>query len=92
MIINPIIRANDIIMENSLIKVVFNKENGAIKQLTSKITGWEIGRHPELALSFSMSVPLPNQRFNPVLGNNQKLVDVKFNEEEKTITFASTSF
>lgn len=86
-IINPFIRANDIVMENSVIKVVFNKDNGAIKQLTSKITGWEIGRRPELALPFSMSVPLPNQRFNPIFGNNQKLVDVKLNEEEKTITF-----
>ena len=86
-IINPIIRANDIVMENRLIKVVFNKDNGAIKQFTSKITGWEIERRPELELSFSMSVPLPNQRFNPVFGNNQKLVDVKLSEEGKTITF-----
>lgn len=85
-IIHPII-AKDIVLENNKIKVVFNSESGAIEKFTSKITGWKIEKRSELALSFSMNVPLPNQRFNPVLGNNQKQAAVEINEEEKMITF-----
>jgi len=80
--------AEDIVLENNKIRVMFNSESGAIEKLISKITGWEIERRSELAQSFNMNVPLPNQRFNPVIGTNQILANTEVNEKEKKITFS----
>jgi hypothetical protein len=84
--LRPSVHASDIVLENKILKVVFN-ENGSVRNLTSKLTGWEIEQRPELALSFSMNVPLPDQRFNPIRGNNQKQVRAEINEKEKKVTF-----
>ena len=85
--LQAVTHAEDIVLENNIIRVVFNSESGAIEKLISKITGWEIERRSELAQSFSMNVPLPNQRFNPVKGVNQILAITEVNEERKKVTF-----
>jgi len=82
-----VVIAEDIVLENNKIKIVFNSESGAIEKFINKITGWEIQRRDELSLSFSMNVPLPDQRFNPVVGIKQKLVNTDVNEIENKITF-----
>jgi hypothetical protein len=66
------INASNIILENSSIKITINEVSGAIEQILNKETGWKIGKRSELALSFRMNVPLPNQRYNPIVGANQK--------------------
>lgn len=80
-------KTGKIVLENNTIKVVFNKDTGAIEQFISKQTGWKIDDRSELGLSFYMSVPLPNQRFNPILGSMQGKAITKFNEELRKVTF-----
>ena len=73
--------AHNVVLENDKIKIEFNEKNGSIEKLKNKITGWEIVRRSELALSFSMNVPKPKQRFNPVVGNSQNNVVIELNED-----------
>lgn len=73
------------VLENDKIKIEFNEKNGSIEKLICKITGWEIERRSDLALSFYMNVPKPNQRFNPVIGNSQNNVEIEIDDEAKQI-------
>ncbi len=81
------IQANGIVLENNTLKVVFNEKTGAIEQLTSKVTDWKIENRAELGLSFYMSIPLPGQRFNPIVGIKQKEPFLELNEGNKKVTF-----
>jgi len=64
----------------------FSKETGALVQLTSLKTGWEIHNRPELGLSFRLMVPLSEElRNNDVLGERQKLTTVV--ESPDSLTF-----
>ena len=76
-----------IILENSILKAVFNEKTSALEQLVSKRTNWPVQRRAELAKSFRMSVPLPRQRFNPVLGEKQERPEVHFDRANQQIDF-----
>ncbi len=69
--------AGEIVLENKNLKAVLSEANGSLEQLTVKKTGWQIQCRPELAQSFLLHVPLPNQRFNPVYGKKQTLPDMQ---------------
>ncbi len=60
-----------IILENALLKAVFDRSTGALLNLTSKKTGWQVQRRSSLARSFRMLLPLPDRRNNPVVGEKQ---------------------
>ncbi len=79
--------AGEIVLENPIFKVVFNENSGALEQLINKKTGWQIQRRPELARSFLMQVPLPDQRFNPVQGENQKLTNTHIENNQIVFTW-----
>jgi len=81
------VHAGTVVLENDNLKVVFNKQNGAIEQLISKSSGWRIEDRPQLALSFYMNIPLPGQRQNPVSGTRQNDVECIINDKEKKVTF-----
>ncbi len=68
---------NEFVLENEVLKAVFNGRTGALATLTSKKTDWVITRRPELGLSFRMLVPLEGKRNNPVLGEKQPSPEVK---------------
>jgi hypothetical protein len=76
----------EIILENELLKVKFNQNTGALESLISKATGWEIQKRSELAQSFRMLVPKPNQRHNPVLGIKQKPPEIYFDKIKNQVT------
>jgi len=77
--------AADIVLENQSIKAVFNEKNGVLEQLINKNSGWLYQDRAELGQSFYLHVPLPGQRYNPVIGSKQNLSDT-FLEDQK-ITF-----
>jgi len=45
--------------------------------MESKLRHWVIERRPELGVSFRLFAPLPERRYNPVLGQRQHAVEVK---------------
>ncbi len=79
--------AGDLVLENARMKVVFNKKTGALEQLIRKRDGWVIQKRPELGRAFRMDMPLPNQRFNPVYGKDQRGPAVSVDPERKRIRF-----
>ena len=65
--------STQIILETEKVKAAFSSRDGRLEQLTSKLTGWELIRRPDLGLSFRLALPLPDKRCNLVLGEQQDL-------------------
>jgi hypothetical protein len=76
-----------VILEDKALRVEFDPSTGAIVSLLNKNTGWNLNRRPELGLSFSMIVPMPDRRYNPVFGQKQKCREILASEDGKSISF-----
>lgn len=59
------------ILSNEHLNAVFDDATGALSALESRETGWRIQDRPELGLSFTMLVPVPERRNNVVSGTQQ---------------------
>lgn len=58
-------------------RVAFDSDSGALTRMESKLRHWVIERRPELGVSFRLFAPLPERRYNPVLGQKQHALEVK---------------
>src|ERR1035437_2168480 len=67
----------EVTLEDNSLLVAFDTDSGALTRLENKATHWIIERRPELGVSFRLFAPLPDRRFNPVLGQKQRAVEVK---------------
>ncbi|MFA9392128.1 MAG: DUF6259 domain-containing protein [Prolixibacteraceae bacterium] len=76
-----------ITLENNDVKAVFDKETGALVELSGKSNDWQFQQRHELGLSFQLLVPAPDKRNNPVFGVKQKLKKYEISADKKTITF-----
>lgn len=70
------VRASDITLEDRSILVSFDSDSGALTRFEDKPAHWLIERRPELGVSFRLFAPLPNRRYNPVLGQKQNAAEV----------------
>lgn len=77
----------DIVLENDRLKAVFDSQTGALLTLTNKASGWLIQRRPWLNESFTMLVPLPGRRNNPIRGTKQPAPAIKHSPDDKRIVF-----
>jgi hypothetical protein len=68
---------SEVVLEDDEVIVAFDRSSGALTRLERKSTGWAIHRRRELGVSFRLSVPLPKQRTNFVLGGKQKAEKVE---------------
>jgi hypothetical protein len=66
----------EIVLEDKVLLVAFDKASGALTRMVRKSTQWVIERRPELGASFRLLVPLPRQRANFVLGQKQHAASV----------------
>jgi hypothetical protein len=57
--------------------VTFDDKSGALIQWEDKTTHWIVERRPELGVSFRLFAPLPERRWNPVLGQKQRVTEIK---------------
>ncbi len=64
--------AGEVVLQDSKVLVAFDSNTGALVRMENKTTGWIIERRPELGMSFRLFVPLPERRYNFVLGQDQK--------------------
>jgi len=76
-----------IVLENSSLKAVFDKNSGRLVSLVSKNTGWQIQRRGYLSRSFRLAVPLPGRRDNCVYGERQSSCKVDISNDNKKIVF-----
>ena len=67
----------EISLEDSFLRVAFDQTSGALTRLEEKSAHWTIERRPELAIPFRLHAPLPNRRYNFVLGQKQHLTESK---------------
>jgi hypothetical protein len=75
-IAHPVL-ARDITLEDHSLSIAFDSHSGALTRLTDKTTRWKIERRQELGISFRLFAPLPERRWNPVLGPRQSTAEVK---------------
>jgi hypothetical protein len=73
----PAAFAGEVTLEDNSLLVAFDTDSGALTRMVNKTTGWTIERRPELGVSFRLFAPLPNRRWDPVLGQKQHAVEVK---------------
>jgi hypothetical protein len=69
--------AGEVVLSDDSLRVAFDSDSGALTRLENKSAHWTIERRPELGVSFRMFAPLPERRYNPVLGQKQHAVEVK---------------
>ncbi len=75
--------AGELILQDDKLLVAFDSSTGALIRMINKTTNWTIQRRPELGVSFRMHVPLPDRRYNFVLGQKQQVrVAEKVSENE----------
>jgi hypothetical protein len=69
--------ASEAVLEDDHLLVAFDTDSGALTRLENKSTHWVIERRPDLGVSFRLFAPLPERRYNPVLGSKQHATEVK---------------
>ena len=69
--------AGEVTIQDNKLLVAFDSNTGALIRMESKSPRWLIERRPGLGISFRLFIPLPNRRYNFVLGQNQKAVKVE---------------
>jgi hypothetical protein len=69
--------AGEVTLEDNSLLVAFDSDSGALTRLENKETHWNIERRPELGVSFRMFAPLPERRYNPILGQKQHASEVE---------------
>lgn len=78
--------AGEVVLQDNKMLVAFDKDSGALTKMENKSTHWIIERRPELGASFRLFVPLPECRYNFVLGSKQHAANVqKVSEHEVRI-------
>ncbi|HTJ29284.1 MAG TPA: DUF6259 domain-containing protein [Acidobacteriaceae bacterium] len=65
-----------IILENSDLRIDFDKTTGALTHLENKHTHWSITPRPEVAESFTLFAPTAERSYNPVLGSRNYPVSI----------------
>jgi hypothetical protein len=79
---------NTISLENSTLRLEFNRATGALTGLTAVQTGWKIFDRPSLGLSFRLLAPLSEEkRNNPVYGEKQALTSVAVAPDNRCAVF-----
>ena len=69
--------AHELTLEDQSLLVAFDSHSGALTRLEDKSAHWTIERRPKLGISFRLFAPLPERRWNPVLGQKQSVTEAK---------------
>lgn len=67
---------NTVRLETGSLWLEFNKENGSLTGIFSKISNWNVIKRPHLALSWRMMIPLEEKRNNEAWGHEQKTAPI----------------
>ena len=76
-----------IILEDSTLKAVFDKNSGRLVSLISKKTDWQMQRRGYLSRSFRLAVPVPGRRDNCVYGEKQGSCKAEITKDNKKVVF-----
>ena len=76
-----------IVLENAVLKAVFDKNTGRFVSLVNKVTGWQIQHRAALSRSFRLAVPLPGRKDNCVYGEKQSSCTLEISDNNKMLVF-----
>jgi hypothetical protein len=76
-----------VVLENEILKAVFDQKTGRLVSLVSKKTNWHIQNRNYLSRSFRLAVPMPGRKDNCVYGEKQLLKDIELADNNKMIAF-----
>ena len=77
-----------ITLQNESLVLTYNRENGALCGIESKLTGWKVLDAPELGLSFRLLVPLSDERRNnAICGEKQSLSHLEITPDGNNALF-----
>ena len=76
-LIAPSMFARDVTLEDPALLIEFDGDSGALTRFEDKATHWTLERRSELGVSFRMFAPLPDRRYNPILGQKQRAASVE---------------
>src|ERR1700743_958114 len=79
----PSALAQEVTLEDQKLSVGFDSRSGALTRLEDKTAQWKLERRPELGVSFRLFAPLPERRWNPILGQKQSAASVKKTSENE---------
>ena len=80
--------AKEVVLQDKKLMIAFDSNTGSLVRMENKTTGWVIERRPDLGMSFRIFAPMPNRRYNFILGQNQRAVKVeKVSENEVKIVW-----
>jgi hypothetical protein len=75
-------------LTNETLQLTFNRQNGALCGIESRLSGWKALEKPELGLSFRLLAPLSEERRNnPVYGEKQTLSSLEVDPDGGRATF-----
>jgi hypothetical protein len=80
-----------VVLEDGDVRVVFDAVSGALVQLVSKRSGWNIQESPELGESFRIFVPTLDRSYNPVLGARNKVSSITKSADGRSVTMVWSS-
>lgn len=69
--------AGPAVLEDASLRAAFDTDSGALTRLENKLSHWTIERRTELGLSFRLHAPIPGHRDNFVLGQKQRVAQVR---------------
>jgi hypothetical protein len=69
--------AGEVVLQDQELLVAFDSGSGALVRMERKSTHWSIQRRPAFGVSFRLHAPLPDRRFNYVLGQKQRAASVE---------------
>ena len=69
--------AGEVALHDDSVSISFDSRSGALIRFEDKKKKWNIERRPELGNSFRLFAPLPDRRWNPVLGPKQTATEIK---------------
>ena len=74
-------------LETKNLRLEFNKNNGSLVGIYSKVSNWNVIKRPELGMSWRMMLPLEDKRNNEAWGNEQKKPECQVSEDCITFTW-----
>lgn len=77
---------NIINLETTSLVLGFNKANGSLENVYSKVSDWYILNRPQLALSWRLMIPIDQKRNNNAWGHEQKKAPI-YTVTENSVTF-----
>ena len=80
---SQLLYCQEVVLQDNKLLVAFDSTTGALIRMESKSPHWLIERRPSLGMSFRLFIPLPDKRYNFVLGQKQKAVKVEKISEHK---------